>query len=72
MPTATSLTIRLHNPERLRDQLEQLKSFRAEIQSVNLNNTPLQWHTKLRWEEQLARVVDFFQQFIPPDLPGGA
>jgi hypothetical protein len=61
-----TVTVKVHNRERLRHHVALVHDVLAEMRGVNLNNTPLQWHTKLRWEEQLEQALLFFHQFLPP------
>ena len=68
MPVASkNLVIRFNNPDTLKARIQQLEDLRKDMQSVNLNNHPLQWHTKLRWEDELLRITEFFQQMIPTE-----
>ncbi len=70
MPTASkNLVIRFNNPDTLKGYIQRLDDLRKDMQSVNLNNHPLQWHTKLRWEDDLMRIVEFFQQMLPVEEP---
>ena len=64
-PLDKSLVIRLKSPDRLQQHIDLLHTTLAEMRAVNLNNTPLQWHTKLRWEEHLEQALVFFHQMLP-------
>ena len=68
MPVASkNLVIRFNNPDTLRGYIARLDDLRKDMQTVNLNNHPLQWHTKLRWEEELFRLHEFFQKMLPEE-----
>ena len=61
------LVLRFANPDTLEMHIQRLKVLREDMQSVNLNNHPLQWHTKLRWEEELYRLYQFFSKMLPTE-----
>ena len=65
------LTIRLHTPERLKESYDLLAATHAELVSINLNNSPMQWHTKKRLEAQIDAVLAFFQELLPPNMREG-
>ena len=66
MPVASkNLVIRFNNLDTLKGYIQQLDDLRKDMQSVNLNNHPLQWHTKLRWEDELMHIAEFFHKMLP-------
>lgn len=66
MPTAIRpLTIKVGTPANLLHRVDLLRTVLAEMQSINLNNDGLQWHTKIRWENHLSNVLTYFEKLIP-------
>lgn len=65
MPTTTPDSAFKISRHQLEKHIQLLHTTLAEMRAVNLNNSPLQWHTKLRWEENIEQALVYFHQLLP-------
>lgn len=61
------LTVKINNPDYVQSLAYNLHEMYKEMLSINVNNSPIKYHTKQRWEEQVREVRDFLVKFIPKE-----
>lgn len=62
---AEELVFRIKDRQVLQNLVNDVETMYREIKDINPNIHPIQLHTKIRWQSQMAITLDFLQKLLP-------
>lgn len=65
LPERKSITVKINNIDYIKSLVHTLNETYKEMIDINVNNTPVKYSTKARWEEAIKQAHDYLQKFIP-------